>query len=405
MRPGIVQVLPDLLRRSRSGTVALLGASAVLVATLVVTLAVGVHSGLERRGDRTAWRVPAATLDVHVENATTAADATMLQRDVPDVVDGQPIDIVQVAELQPGAGTAPPGVTALPTPGTSVVSPKLAELIETYPAGELGDRFGTVVGTIGEEALAGPDDLVAVIGVTPEQLAPDGATPGVPVAWFATTENQFDTMMFGVIGLVLVLVPAVMLVGASSRLTAASRERRLAALRLAGATPADVRRVTLAEVSLGAIAGAGAGVVLAWLIAPVLSLLELNGTSWWGSDLRPGWSTMLTILLTALVATWASAVVALRRVGSRPLAVARSEAAPPARAPPPPGPARARRTARAGGRLGDVRRLPSRRRRRARRVDPRRRCRRPAADVAPRSAFHRNGTETIQSHRRPPHRP
>ena len=75
------------------------------------------------------------------------------------------------------APPTPPGVDRVPGPGEAVVSPALAALMKTVPADQLGDRIGTVVGTIGDVGLRSPDELVAVVGLTPATLETLGASP------------------------------------------------------------------------------------------------------------------------------------------------------------------------------------------------------------------------------------
>ncbi|MFI7416181.1 hypothetical protein [Nonomuraea sp. NPDC049684] len=64
------------------------------------------------------------------------------------------------------------------------------------------------------------------------------------------------------LGLALLAVPVAGLVHQANRLASATRERRLAALRLAGATPGDVRRLGALEGGLLALAGSLGGGVL-----------------------------------------------------------------------------------------------------------------------------------------------
>ena len=45
----------------------------------------------------------------------------------------------------------------------------------SVPSDQLADRIGRVVGTIGEEALRSPQELVAIIGMAPATLRDQGA--------------------------------------------------------------------------------------------------------------------------------------------------------------------------------------------------------------------------------------
>ncbi len=86
----------------------------------------------------------------------------------------------------PSAGRA--GLDQAPGAGQYYASPALANLIKSVPGDELGDRFpGSEVGTIGYQALSGPNELVAIVGYPPATLA---ALPGtVTVDHIATAPD------------------------------------------------------------------------------------------------------------------------------------------------------------------------------------------------------------------------
>lgn len=310
---GIANLPARLRRGTPTSAPSVLCGVAVLVATLAATVALALYGGLDRRADRAAWREPAAA----------QADATMLRRVSVDAFEGRPIHRVELAELTPGTGTFPPGVDRLPSPGEVVVSPALAELIDTHPPGELGDRFGSVIGTIGGDGLRSPGELVAVVGADPVVLQADDASIGITT--FATDSTDDRLALYRIIAiplLVLVLTPAVLLISTSARLTAASTSRRLAALRLAGATPAQTRQVAIAQLAVGAVTGALAGAALGWLLAPALAGLHLAGGPFFAADLVPGLGLLATVAAGAVATTIGVTVRALRRVTTSPLAVA-----------------------------------------------------------------------------------
>ena len=92
-----------------------------------------------------------------------------------DFYQGRTIERLDLAALGSGA-PVPPGVSRLPGPGQYYASPALAALLRTVPRDELGDRFpGTMIGTIGDAALTGPDELAIYVGYQPSSLA---AVPG-----------------------------------------------------------------------------------------------------------------------------------------------------------------------------------------------------------------------------------
>ena len=66
------------------------------------------------------------------------------------------------------------------------------------------------------------------------------------------------------VGAVGLLIPVLVFVAVSTRLAAARREERFAALRLVGATPRQVTTVAAVEAGLAALAGTLVGFALFW---------------------------------------------------------------------------------------------------------------------------------------------
>lgn len=292
----------------------------VAVGTVLLCLALGGLHGWDARDQRTAWRADLVQADTGREVATggfaTAAGRT-------EFAGGNAITVVEVAAA-PGA-PAPPGLTAVPAPGQVVVSPALAALLERLPADELAGRFPAApAGTIADTGLRGPDELVALVGVT---TPPEGA---VAITDWATAPG--DGRSFGMtevyrqltwIAVVLLVFPVASLLGASARLTAARRTQRLALLRLLGASTRQITVVGVAETTAVAALASALGVLLYVLLSPAVALIELGGGAWFPSDVTPAPLVLLGVVAgTALLATGA-AVVGLRRVVVGPLGVAR----------------------------------------------------------------------------------
>ncbi|NBH11167.1 ABC transporter permease, partial [Amycolatopsis sp. SID8362] len=138
---------------------------------------------------------------------------------------------------------AAPGVARLPGPGEAVLSPALAALLRS-PEGELlRPRFPQqVIGTIGDAGLTGPNELFFYVGSATVATQP-GA---VPVSGFGGEPRRRGLdpleLLLVVVGATTCLVPVFVFVVTSTRLAAAARDRRLAALRLVGADRGQVRR-------------------------------------------------------------------------------------------------------------------------------------------------------------------
>ncbi len=142
----------------------------------------------------------------------------------------------------------------------------------------------------------------------------------------------------------LLTLPPLLLLYQAVRLGTAARDRRLAALRLAGATPAEVRRLGVLEVGIPSLAGSLAGVGLYWLVRQVhgdnathaltfesdgyvstsaLRLLPTSVSPQW-------WAALLVVAGTALTGIVVGAR-ASRGVVVTPLGVSRRQASAPPR--------------------------------------------------------------------------
>jgi hypothetical protein len=135
-------------------------------------------------------------------------------------------------------------------------------------------------------------------------LAQPGLRPGVSIA------------------LVLLVVPVLVFLGMCSRIDAARRDRRLAALRLAGATPAQVRSLSALDTGLPAVVGTVVGYLVFLIVKASLATPAVTRHSLPTNVPMPVASTIIVLLGVPLLAT-ATAVVALRRVVLGPLAAFR----------------------------------------------------------------------------------
>ncbi|RJL22845.1 ABC transporter permease [Bailinhaonella thermotolerans] len=307
--------------------------AAVAVSTALLLFAVAVNLAFQGRSDREAWRTPVRAAE---------GTATAVQAVHQDFVRDRVIVVVDVARLSEGA-PAPAGMRAFPKPGEVWMSPGLAELVKRLPPGQLGDRYGKPAGILGDDALVYPGELVAVAGHDRDDPAmkatgrviPNGSSvPPTPVRDFAGQEsmNGMVYRSLAIIASVLMVVPLLVFGGAAARLTVARRDQRLAALRLVGATPAQVIAMTVAEAMLTALGGALAGLAAYAALSPLLSGIEIGGGPWFASDLWPGVLPTLGVIAAVPLLVGVSAVVGLRRVVVSPLGVAKRETPPGMRA-------------------------------------------------------------------------
>ena len=147
-------------------------------------------------------------------------------------------------------------------------------LLATVPADELGDRYpGTLAGTIGPAGLQSPDALAIVIGYAPDTLRAipgTGYVSAIDQAPHGLSTSQFYKFGFA-LGAVALLVPMVVLIGTATRMAAARREERYAAMRLVGATGRQINVIASVDAVLGALLGAALGIGVYFALRPASS--------------------------------------------------------------------------------------------------------------------------------------
>src|SRR5664280_3841970 len=291
-----------------------LTALAVAIGTAVLLFAVSFMPALANRDARAAWRQPIIAADPSQARLSMAA--------FEDSYDGQTLVRVFLAPLTADA-PVPPGLSKLPGLGEAYVSPALADLLARTPADELAPRFGSVVGTIGPEGLRSPQELIAVIGADPAQLR----TWASPIVGFHTVPAPHNlppiALLILVLAVVGALVPVAVFVATATRLAATRREQRLAALRLIGATPAQVARLAVVEALLYTGIGAPAGILVFALSRPLVAQIPLDGGTWWPETIAPPLAEALALMVMVQVVGARAALAGVRRLSLSPLGVQR----------------------------------------------------------------------------------
>jgi hypothetical protein len=112
------------------------------------------------------------------------------------------------------------------------------------------------------------------------------------------------------------------LASAAGRLGAARREQRLAALRLAGATPRQILAMTAVEAAGVGAAGAMAGALAYTALLPALAEIPYGVGAWYTGQLWVGLPWLAAVVLTVTALITVSAVTMLRQVATSPLGVA-----------------------------------------------------------------------------------
>ncbi|HTA02414.1 MAG TPA: FtsX-like permease family protein [Streptosporangiaceae bacterium] len=251
-----------------------------------------------------------------------------------DIYQGQTIERLDVAGLGTGA-PVPPGISTLPASGQYYASPALAALIRSVPADELGERFpGRLAGTIGQQALTGPTELVVYVGYAPAKLA--GLPATTVVDQIATAPGQQIWSHYFrdafIVAALAFLFPILILVGTATRLAAARREERYAALRLAGATMDQVGVISSVDAVVSALLGTIVGIALFRLLQPALADTAITSARYFADEVTPTTAGYLVVLIGVPAASAVSSLVSLQRVRISPLGVSR-RVTPPAPSP------------------------------------------------------------------------
>ncbi|GAA0549793.1 ABC transporter permease [Paractinoplanes ferrugineus] len=322
--------------RAAVARLAIIGAAVAIGVGLVLAALAGT-TAVQRQNAHYGWLNSA-----HAEAATgpSAADpAWWAFRE--DYFRGRSIARIDVAVTGPHA-PVPPGLSALPGPGEYAVSPALAELLRTTPPDQLSERFpGRRTAVLGRDALASPDLLIAVVGRTPADVA--GLRDATQLTRFVSVSPEHCLRCYvgtGINGMALILAvvvaallfPLLIFIGVATRLSAARREQRLAAMRLVGATPRQVATLATIESMIAATAGTLLGFGLFLLLRPVLAHVPFTGLRFFLDDLELTWPAALLMLFGVPIGAALSARLALRRVRMSPLGVMRRVTPKPPRA-------------------------------------------------------------------------
>ena len=325
-------------------------AAAVGLGTGLLLTAVAATNAVTTWNNRHAW-LWTGTASVPAGPAA-AGVAPLWWHPSGDTFDGQDINRFDVAAVGTSS-PVPTGITRDPGPGQYYASPALAALLRSTPANQLAGRYpGRLAGVIGDAALPSPDSLAIIIGHTPAQLA---GTPGsAQVTSIATTvPGRFDArlnprglfymppsagvesisidLILSVVALAM-LAPVLIFIATATRLSAARREQRFAAIRLAGATRGQVSLLAATESTAAAVLGVAAGFgIFFGLRAPVAGIPFL-GEPFFPADMSLSLPDVLAVALGVPVAAAAAARLALRRVHISPLGVARRTTPRPPRA-------------------------------------------------------------------------
>ncbi len=311
------------LRSGREPFVRLLvTAVAVAIGVAIMLSVLADFHAFQTTNHRPSWE---STQGQPVGPGYTSASRSELWNYSNDIYQGQTIERLDVAGLGAGA-PVPPGISRLPASGQYYASPALAALIRSAPADELADRFpGKLAGTIGQQALTGPTELVIYVGYAPAKLVGLPATvlvdriataPGRQI-WSSYFRDAF------VVGAIAFLFPILILVGTATRLAAARREERYASLRLVGATMDQVSVISSVDAVVSALLGALLGTGIFKLLQPALADTAITSARYFSDQVTPTLAGYVVVLVGVPAASAVSGLISLQRVRISPLGVTR----------------------------------------------------------------------------------
>ncbi len=311
-------------------------AVAVGLGTGMLLLTLSAINGLNSQNARYAW--------LNTSASTVAADPSadpLWWRISGDYYDGSTIGRIDVATTGPRS-PLPPGVSRLPSAGEFVASPAMVRLLASAPSDQLGDRYpGRLTGTIGPAGLPSPDSLIIIVGGTVDAVSHlPGATQVSRIASVAPGNCKGCGIGIRSAGIELVLsvtaaallFPVLIFIGAATRLAAARREQRFAAMRLLGATPWQVSVVSAVESTVAAIAGTAMGFGLFFAFRGPAAGINLTGATFFPGDLALNLADITGVAVGVPVGAALAGAIALRRVRISPLGVTRRATPRPPRA-------------------------------------------------------------------------
>ena len=305
----------------------------VMVGITVFLMLAAASQAFGERSRRSTWHQPVSTSPTYLEPDTVLTPATAAIASTTDYYGDRIITVVLVAAT-PDTRVRVPGSDVVPRPGQYVASPALAGLIASAPADQLGDRYGEQAGTLSDDAVEGPDSLVAVIGMDQWQILArqgSGAPPQVVTELVGYDYASQVWRIVAAIGAIAILVPVLLLIAIVTDLGAAQRAERFATLRLIGATPGQVARIAATETAATTLLGALLGVGAYLALIPVAARIVINSSRFFPRDLLASPAVVAATVLGTTLGASAVAWWRTRRAGIGPLGASRERSERPPR--------------------------------------------------------------------------
>lgn len=207
---------------------------------------------------------------------------------------------------------------------------KLSTLVRLALAGTATDTLRVALtaisASLGALAVLAAATVLAIRGDSVTVTSTSGAE-GAMEGWAMQYSSELlrePGLRPGVaLGLLLLAIPVLALAAQCSRLGAPARERRLAALRLAGATPHQVTWTAAAETGMSSTLGAGLGLALYLIGLRVAHRPDDHGLLPLPTDVRLAWWALAGVCAGIPLLATVVAAVTLRRVTVTPFGIVR----------------------------------------------------------------------------------
>ena len=308
-------------------------AGAIGVGVVILLLFVSGLNGLSNRMGSTSWRqtiVQTATAPQQIAPDTEPLYAILSSgSNVDSFWRDKQIDVTRLA----ASGYNSPQIQDLPTPSTGeyYVSPGLKKIIDEHPEDSVGSRFGKkLLGLIPDKYITSPDELSVVSSMDISEAKHLESTGASIVKLYRinqkpVVDSKYSSVILSVlcIGIFILLFPIMLLVSVATQLGSSQREQRYAALRLIGASKAQVRRVMMIESLAASVVGIGIGLALYVVVRPLMLEFRFNGIRFWPHEVAIPTPQIIGIIVVTLGFSVITNWWAIRRAQTSPLGVNR----------------------------------------------------------------------------------
>ncbi|MDX3516700.1 ABC transporter permease [Streptomyces scabiei] len=307
---------------------ALLTAVGVGLGVALLLLTTAIPNALDTRGAREDARQDRGIGYLEDNTRSKPTDRSLIVADTDTEYRYQEIRGRLLEQEGPDA-PPPPGLTSFPAPGEMVVSPALADLLNSDAGELLRDRLPyRSAGTIGETGLIGPSELAYYAGAEGLAKRLDGSVVA-RIDRFGTTDQPQEEMdpillLLTLVAFVVLLMPVAVFIATAVRFGGERRDRRLAALRLVGSDGRMTRRIAAGEALGGSVLGLVLGTCFFLLGREVVGSVEVFDVSVFPSYLNPSPGLALLVALAVPAAAVLVTLLALRGVVIEPLGVVRT---------------------------------------------------------------------------------